>query len=101
MCLETAWKAIQAGKLAPTEKNEDNGKKQKNEDLEPWASRLSYLEMGDDLFPASSRTTPIWSHHRRMSSWPQSKLGYLGGFTRDVETTQRGTRTNTVGSTNM
>ena len=32
MSLETAREAIQAGKSTPTEKNNDNGKKQKNGD---------------------------------------------------------------------
>ena len=32
MLFETAREAIQAGKLAPAEKNNDNGKKRKNED---------------------------------------------------------------------
>ena len=32
MCLETAREAVQAGKSTPSEKNNDNSKKQKNED---------------------------------------------------------------------
>ena len=35
MHLETAQEAIQAGKLAPTEKNNDNGKNRKNGDRHP------------------------------------------------------------------
>ena len=41
MCLETAWEAIKARKPASIEKNNDNGKKQKNGDRHPSLEKMN------------------------------------------------------------
>ena len=49
MCLETAREAIQAGKSAPTEKNNDNGKKWKNRDRHPSPDKTNKKLKTPDL----------------------------------------------------
>ena len=41
ICLETARAAMQAGEPAPTEKNNDNGKKKKNGDRRPSLEKMN------------------------------------------------------------
>ena len=49
MRLETAEEAIQAGKLAPAEKNNDNGKKWKNGDSHPSLDKTNKKPKAPDL----------------------------------------------------
>ena len=49
MLLETVREAIQAEKLAPTEKSNDNGKKQKNGDHFPSLDKTNKKSKAPDL----------------------------------------------------
>ena len=49
MHLETAKEAIQVGKSAPTEKNNDNGKKQNNRDHHPSLDKTNKKSKALDL----------------------------------------------------
>ena len=104
MRLEMAREAIQAKKSTPTEKNNDNGKKRKNEvvaHLQKRQIRSPRLQIREsyNLLPASSRTTPTQSPHQRTFSWLWSRQRYSTGLTRYMETAPRWTKTNIAGTT--
>ena len=52
-----------------------------------------------DLLPASSLTTPTWSHHDRTSSWQRNRLEYSSSMTRCMETSPKGIRVNIANTT--
>ena len=57
MCLETAREALQAGKSAPSEKNNDNSKKQKNGDHRPSPDKTNKKAKALDLRISRPRPT--------------------------------------------